>query len=155
MNELQLLSGPSFGPFTQIQPQRHPRLLRTFIFAWLLVGFGYVAFHLTANRRQPAEALRRTPQSIAKLSLEEAAHRLDPVMEKAATAGANLRRAEDQITRALPVVEQDGLLVEKRRLADALVVTETARRDLEQFRRDVELIQNKLIQNTLKEDNQK
>ena len=147
MNETPLLSGPSFGPatFTQTQSQaRSPRLLRIFVLIWLLGGFAYFAVRLASNKQQPAEAAARTAQPITAGSAEDLAHHVAAVMEKIAAAGADLHRAEDQVNRALSGVARNDLLVEKRRLENALAVTETARRDIEQTREDLALIQTTL-----------
>src|SRR5438105_4426607 len=138
MNQTPLLSGPSFGPspLAAQQPSRSSRLLAVILVCWLLAGGAFVAIRLTDGERQPTRAAQ-TQKHLASGD-EDLIRHLGTVMEKTAAAGANLRRATVSISRALPIVEQNKLLVEKRRLETALAVTEAARNDLETSRREVE-----------------
>ena len=153
MNQTPLLSGPPFGPapFAQTRSQaRSPVLLRIVIVMWLLGGLAFLAARLTGNKHQAAEASPHTEQLITAGSAEDLLHHVDAVMEKTALAGAYLHRAEDQVSRALPGVTRNELLVEKRRLENSLAAIEAARRDLEQNREDLELISNSLKEHTSK-----
>jgi hypothetical protein len=153
MSDIPLISGPSFGPspFTPTRPQaRSPRLLPIVIVMWLLGGLGFLAVRLAGNKHQTVEASPHTEQPITAGSAEDLLHHVDAVMEKTAVAGADLHRAEDQVSRALPGVTRNGLLVEKRRLENSLAAIEAARRDLEQNREDLELISNSLKEHTSK-----
>jgi len=152
MSEPHLISGPSLGPtpfITQTRPQpRSARLLRIFVFLWLLCGLAYLAFWLTGNKHQTTGPAPHTEHPITAGSAEDLLHHVDAVMEKVAAAAANLHRAEDHVSRALPGVVRNDLLVEKRRLENSLAAIEAARRDLEQNRQDLELISNSLKEKT-------
>ncbi|HZP17924.1 MAG TPA: hypothetical protein VFB00_08170, partial [Terriglobales bacterium] len=69
---------------------------------------------------------------------------MEGVGVKLVTASANLHRAENQVSRSLPGVERNYLLVEKQRLESALASAEAARRDLEQTRQEFDLILNSM-----------
>lgn len=85
-----------------------------------------------------------SPVVVHSADTEELSHRLDAVMDKTAISAASLRRVEMQIVHSLPVVRENGLLVESRRMEAALAVIEAARKDLEQNRDNLERISSSI-----------
>lgn len=140
-----LLTGPAIGPSQIAQlgpPRRRIGLLHLIVFGWLLAGLGAAGFYFFSRQHEVTAAA--PPTSTGGANQEEAIHRLEELMAKTATDAANLRRVEIQISLSLPVVDQNGLAAEKRRLENATVMTETARRDLEQIRQQAEDLLNSL-----------
>ena len=139
MSSTPLLTGPAFGlpPLAQAHTKRPSLLLRTIVFGWLLAALAAVGIYVFYGQRAHTRPIS-APASAAVTSNAELVNRVDAAMGKTATIAANLRRAEQQISLTLPVVDQNALPVEKRRLESAMVITETARRDLEKLRQEVE-----------------
>ena len=145
-----LLPGSPYGPSplaSSTAPRRASRIVRVLLFGWLLAVLAYAAIHLTASKQQspPDQQSTRSATSLTTSEpKEDLLREVDAVMDRTAVGTASLRRAEDQIRRAVPVVERNTLIVETRRLETALAVIEAARRDLEQERENLVLIHNQL-----------
>jgi hypothetical protein len=156
MNRTPLL-GPSSGPVPVAQARSLARpkpLLRIFLFVWLLAGLAFAVIRFTGYGHQPAERARPAAPPGAADGGATLQRDLDAAMDRTAVAAASLRRAEEQIGRVLPAVERNTLLVEKRRLENALAVIEAARRDLEQNRLDMAAMSD-TIHSTLERKNEK
>jgi hypothetical protein len=141
MNPRPLITGPAIGPsqIAQLQPaRRRIGLLHVIVIGWLLAGLAAATLFYFVSRR-PEVARTAAPAASAEgTRADEAIRRLEALIAKTATDAANLRRAENQISLSLPVIDQNGLAVERRRLENATVVLEAARRDLERIRQDAE-----------------
>src|ERR1700680_1289980 len=148
MREPFLIPGRTLGetPSSQLPAApRGSRLLRFFFVIWLLAGIGFLGVKMQSGRSKPVEnTVQPKHQTLTAISTEDLLHHMDNVNVRLANAAAKIRRAEDQIARALPSVERNYLLVEKRQLENAMDISEAGRRDLEQSRQDCELILNSL-----------
>jgi len=151
MNQPSLLPGSSFGPSpAQVPPSASPAgWFRVLLTIWLLAGLALLVWKLGSSVPNPgasssktAAELRRPP--VTAISIEDLLHHLDTGNSKLLGATERIRRAQVQITRTLPSIERNYLLVEKQRLDAALADSEIARRGLEESRQEFELVLNSL-----------
>jgi len=145
MNPRPLITGPAIGPsqIAQLQPaRRRIGLLHVIVIGWLLAGLAAAAFYFL-GRHEVARIAAPSPSADGARA-DEAIRRLEALIAKTATDAANLRRVENQISLSLPVIDQNGLGVERRRLENATVIVEAARRDLERIRQEAEESLNSL-----------
>ncbi len=140
MSPRPLITGPYIAPAPLAQPQpgrRRIGLVHTILLGWVLAGLAATGFYLASRHHEVARAAAPA-SSAAGARADEAIHLLELSIAKTATDAANLRRAENQISLSLPIVDQNGLNVERRRLEKASVMVEVARRDLERIRQEAE-----------------
>ncbi len=138
-----LIAGETFGASPASQPPRSSRLLRIVVIAWLLGGLAFLLVRFGFGAHEPARPATQQAKPPVPIASEDLLHHLDAFNDEVATAAAKLRRTEDHIA-SLPGVQRNFLLVEKNHLENALAITEAARRDLEQSRRDFEIVLNSL-----------
>jgi flagellar basal body-associated protein FliL len=146
VNPRPLITGPAVGPsqIAQLQPaRRRIGLLHVIVIGWLLAGLAAAVFYFVSRQHEPTR-IAAPPDSAEVARAEEAIQRLEALIAKTATDAANLRRVENQISLSLPVIDQNGLAVERRRLENATVMVEAARRDLERIRQEAEDTLNSL-----------
>jgi hypothetical protein len=141
--------GPGPNPYQPLPRPPRSSLLKVVIAVWLLAGAGFVTWKLGFATSKPAATtpvIEPSPTAISPIAIsaEDLLHHTDAVNRKLTEATARLRRAEDQISRTLPSMDRNYLLVERQQLQNALSATEAARRDLEQAREDTNLILNSL-----------
>ena len=140
MNPRPLITGPAIGPsqIAQLQPaRRRIGLLHVIVIGWLLAGLAAAAFYFIGRQHEVARVAAPSASADGALA-DEAIRRLEALIAKTATDAANLRRVENQISLSLPVIDQNGLGAERRRLENAIVMVEAARRDLERIRQEAE-----------------
>ncbi len=127
-----------------------PRFLKLFLALWLIAGLGIAVWRIGPARSQPAELASAPPKTSAvAIGSDDLMHHVADVSAKVDASATRLHRAEDQISRTLPALDRNYLPLERQRLETALSSTESARRDLEQTRQELDLIFS-----SLKEKNQ-
>ncbi len=148
MNRFPAIPGPLYAstPSPQFPVDRGPsRFLRAFVLVWLVGGMGFLAVRFGLGRHSSSNPSPQPIQApITAISTEDLVHHVDSVNDKVAHSAANLRRAQDQLVRTLPSLDRNYMLTERRRLENALAITESIRRELEQSRDEIELIDNSL-----------
>ena len=145
-----LLPGRDFGPApVQIPPSSRPtKWLRIVIIIWLVAGLVFLIWKLQPNIKPaapPAGSLEQSQRpQVTAVSTDDLLHHMDDVNAKLQKAAERVRQVEEQISRTLPSVERNYLLVEKQHLNTALAISEAARRELEESRQEFELVLNSL-----------
>jgi hypothetical protein len=148
MTTTPLLPGGPFGaaPLPQRSPTaRSPQLIRIVLVVWLIAGLGFLVYKLQSTKSKPVETATVPPSPPgATISTEDVLQRMTAAEARITAATANLRRAQDQMARLLPSLERNYLWVEKNRLETAVTMTETARRDAEESRWELDFLLNSL-----------
>jgi hypothetical protein len=127
-------------------PMRSSRFIRMALAVWLIADLGFLVYKAQVTKTKPVEAQATLPTSppVATISTDDVLQRMSTAEGKIAVATANLRRAQDQMTRLLPSLERNYLWVEKNRLETTLTMTEAARRDAEEARWELDFLLNSL-----------
>jgi len=153
MNRPYLIPGNGQGPASYQPPpirSGSPRFLKVFLTFWLIVGLGIATWRIGSTHAKPAETAAALPKVLAvAIGSEDLIHHVAAVSAKVDASVTRLHRAEDQISRTLPALDRNYLPLERQRLENALSSAESARRDLEQTRQELDLILS-----SLKEQNQ-
>ena len=151
MRQPYLISGESGPNFQPVPQPRQPRFFRALVVIWLLGGLSFALWKFSG--KPASEAVKTVPPTSplpVTIGSDDLRHHMEATNAKLVAADAVLRRAEDQISKAAATLDQNYLLVEKRRLDSAVSTTAEARRSIQQARQEVDLILN-----SIKEQNSK
>ena len=102
-------------------------------------NLGVIA-HIDAGKT----TVQQPPPAMTAMSREDLLRHMDAFDDELAVAAAKIHRAQDHVAHTLPGVHRNYLLVEKNHLQNAMAILEVARRDLEQSRRDFEIVLNSI-----------
>ena len=150
MSQPYLIVGSGSPPGPYVRPRNGPSpMLKVLVLVWLIGGIVGVAWAmgLLGAKSIPSSAAP-VPEATSvprhAISVEDLLHHVEDVKTRLDNTTARLRRTEGLIGQTLPTLERNYLSLERRRLGDAVSITEAARRDLEATRQEIDLILNSL-----------
>ena len=145
---------PGYQPLRTISQRPYPRPSPVGFIGVLLVivvlsgGAWYVVKTRTfvPAKNDQREAVTSSPGTLPASIAEDLLRHLDSALTDDLKATEQLKRSQDWVERVVPSLEQQYMGVEKRRLEAAQAASDSAHRDLEQAREELEIIKNLLIE---------